>query len=107
MFIKENISKPATVEVVETTTTATKPTKVTSTGKVNQHSLDPNLLRREFKFAGQIGESGQKERLTLFSLANQIEMELEKGYPERHIVQGLIQAITPGLPLGSYLEGRS
>ncbi len=65
------------------------------------------LLRREFKVSGQIGEPGQKDRLSFTSLANQIETGLEKGYPDRDVVQGVIRAIAPGLSLRSYLEGRS
>ncbi len=66
-----------------------------------------NLLRREFKITGQVGEPGQKDRLTFTSLAHQIEAGIEKGYPDRDIVQGVIRAIVPGSPLRSYLEGRS
>lgn len=40
------------------------------------------MLRREFKIAGQIGESGQKEKLSYLSLARQIEVGIEKGHTD-------------------------
>ena len=65
-----------------------------------------SLVRRDFKISGQIGEPGQKDRLTFSSLAHQIESGLEKGHHDREIVQGVIRAIAPGSSLRSYLEGR-
>ena len=64
-------------------------------------------IRREFKISGQIGEPGQKDRLTFASLASQIETGREKGYSDRDIVHGVIRAIVPGSELRSYLEGRA
>ena len=73
-------------------------------------SLPPEVLsviRREFKISGQIGEPGQRDRLTFTSLAHQIEAAREKGYRDNDIVQGVIRAIVPGSALRSYLEGRA
>lgn len=46
------------------------------------HMLPEVMLRREFKIAGQIGESGQKEKLSYLSLARQIEVGIEKGHTD-------------------------
>ena len=62
------------------------------------------LFRREFRIRGSIGEPGQSEKLNFVSLANQIDSGLRKGYDEDEIVDGVIQAITPGLHLSSFLE---
>lgn len=67
----------------------------------------PIVWHREFKISGFIGEPGQRDRLTFSNLARQIESGLNKGYPEQEIVDSLIQAITPGLRLLSYLEGKT
>lgn len=65
------------------------------------------LTRREFKISGQIGEPGQRDRLTFSSLAHQIESGRAKGHSEREIVEAVIRAVVPGCALRSYLEGRS
>lgn len=62
---------------------------------------------REFRIAGQIGEPGQKDRLTFSSLAHQIETGLNKKVPEYEIVHAVIKAIAPGMQLRSYLEGKA
>lgn len=65
-----------------------------------------SVWRKDFKISGQIGEPGQKDRLTFSSLARQIESGLSKDYPESEIIDAVIRAITPGLQLRSYLEGK-
>ena len=65
-----------------------------------------SLTRREFKISGQIGEPGQRDRLSFSSLAHQIEQGRLKGHTEREIVEGVIRSVMPGCPLRSYLEGR-
>lgn len=62
---------------------------------------------REFKISGQIGEPGQKDKLTFSSLAHQIETGLNKKVPEYEIVHAVIKAIAPGMQLRSYLEGKT
>lgn len=62
--------------------------------------------RKDFKISGQIGDPGQKEKLSFSSLAHQIENGLSRGYPECEIVDAVIRAISPGLQLRSYLEGK-
>ena len=65
-----------------------------------------SMWRKDFKISGQIGEPGQKDRLTFSSLARQIESGLSRDYPELEITDAVIHAITPGLQLRSYLEGK-
>lgn len=65
-----------------------------------------SMWHKDFKISGQIGEPGQKDRLTFSSLARQIESGLSKGYPESEVTDAVIRAITPGLQLRSYLEGK-
>ena len=67
-------------------------------------NMRSSLFRREFRIRGSIGEPGQSEKLNFVSLANQIDSGLRKGYDEDEIVDGVIQAITPGLHLRSFLE---
>ena len=67
---------------------------------------DNSMWRKDFKISGQIGEPGQKDKLTFSSLARQIESGLSKGYQEDEIIDAVIRAITPGLQLRSYLEGK-
>ncbi|KAL1022531.1 hypothetical protein UPYG_G00028940 [Umbra pygmaea] len=68
------------------------------------HTLPEVTLRREFKICGQIGERGQKEKLSYLSLVRQMEMGLDKGHTEMEIVEAVIRAVSPGLPLRDMLE---
>lgn len=83
------------------TVTHTTPVSGTGSGQA------PPPWHKEFKISGQIGEPGQKDRLTFSSLAQQIEHSLLKGFPETEIVDAVIRAIVPGMQLRSYLEGKS
>lgn len=40
-------------------------------------------LRREFKICGQVGESGQKDKLSYLNLVRQIEIGAGKGHTEK------------------------
>jgi hypothetical protein len=44
---------------------------------------------------GQIGEPGQKDKLTFVSLVRQIESALLKGYPEAEVTDTVIRATLP------------
>lgn len=68
------------------------------------NTLQEVTLRREFKICGQIGEQGQKDKLSYLSLVRQIEMGIEKGHPETEIIGAVIRAVNPGLPLRDMLE---
>lgn len=48
--------------------------------------------RKDLKIAVQVGELGQKDRLTFSSLARQIENSISKGYTEPEIVDAVIRA---------------
>lgn len=71
------------------------------------HTRVPPPWHKEFKISGQIGEPGQKDKLTFSSLAHQIEHGIGKGIPELEIVDAVIRAIAPGMQLRSYLEGKA
>lgn len=62
--------------------------------------------RREFKISGQVGEAGQKERLSFMSLIHQIERGKERKYADEDIVDAVIRAMAPGLTLRAYLESK-
>lgn len=68
------------------------------------YTLPEVTLRREFKICGQIGESGQKDKLSYLSLVRQIEIGSEKGHAETEIIEAVIRAVSPGLPLRDMLE---
>ena len=67
--------------------------------------FQPSDFKRELKIIGQIGEPGQKDKLSFFSLARQIEGALQKGYKSQEVVDTVVRAINPGMRLRSYLEG--
>ncbi|KAK0135228.1 hypothetical protein N1851_028947 [Merluccius polli] len=71
------------------------------------HSYPPTPWHKDLKISGQIGEPGQKDRLTFSSLARQIEHGRSKGVPEPEIVDAVIRSIIPGMGLRSYLEGKA
>ena len=77
-----------------------------STSAPRTHSATESLFRREFKIKGQIGEVGQRDRLTFSSLIHQIDRGLVRGYHDEEIVDAIISAMAPGLTLRSYLEAK-
>lgn len=78
-----------------------------SSPALDQKQSFPTPWHKDFKISGQIGEPGQKDRLSFSSLARQIETGLNKGYSNPEIIDAVIRAITPGLQLRSYLEGKT
>lgn len=64
-------------------------------------------LRREFRISGQIGEGGQKDKLSYTSLIHQMEAGLRKGHSEEEVMEAVIRAVTPGLHLRDMLEIKS
>ncbi len=64
-------------------------------------------IRRDFKISGQIGERGQKDRLSYTNLMHQIESGVQKGHTETEIVDAVVRAISPGLSLRDMLEIKS
>lgn len=93
-------NKPETRGIKSITPTRQSPQSVV-------HSPASHPWHKDFKIAGQIGEPGQKDKLTFSSLARQIEHGLSKGFPELEIVDAVIRAISPGMQLRSYLEGKT
>ncbi|XP_039636880.1 uncharacterized protein LOC120546178 [Perca fluviatilis] len=61
-------------------------------------------IRREFRISGQIGEAGQRDKLSFTSLTNQIESGLKKGYSETDIIEAVVKAVSPGIHLRDLLE---
>lgn len=97
---QEENNKPETKGIKSITPTRQSPHSVV-------HSPAPHPWQKDFKIAGQIGEPGQKDKPTFSSLARQIEHGLSKGFPELEIVDAVIRAISPGMQLRSYLEGKT
>ena len=62
------------------------------------------MLRREFKVRGQIGEPGQRDKLTYVSLMHQIRDAHAAGYKEDKIVSRVINCMVPSLTLRGVLE---
>ncbi|XP_041466892.1 uncharacterized protein LOC121417303 [Lytechinus variegatus] len=65
------------------------------------------MIRKELRISGQVGDSSHKDRLTLSSLNHQIDAALLKGYSEAEVVESVLKAIHPSLRLRSYLESCS
>ncbi|KAK5902713.1 hypothetical protein CesoFtcFv8_007946 [Champsocephalus esox] len=61
-------------------------------------------IRREFRICGQIGEGGQRDKLSYTNLIHQIESGLRKGHGESEVIEAVIRAISPGLKLRDMLE---
>ena len=56
------------------------------------------------KIHGTVGEPGQKEKLGYQPLPSQIEGGLQKQYSGGEVVNAVVRAVQPGLPLRCYLE---
>lgn len=61
-------------------------------------------IRREFRISGQIGEGGQRDRLSYTNLLHQIENSLRKGHSEPEVIEAVIRTFSPGLKLHDMLE---
>lgn len=68
------------------------------------HRVPEVTLKKDFKIWGQIGEAGQRDKLSFTSLTNQIESGIKKGYSENEIIEAIIKAVSPGLHLRDLLE---
>lgn len=86
-------------------TTASSQVQAQSSSSAQSQQSSP-YWRKDFKISGQVGEPGQKDKLRFSSLAHQIENGLSQGYPDMEIVDAVIRAVSPGLQLCSYLEGK-
>lgn len=77
------------------------------TSSLPTNRLQEVTIRREFKISGQIGERGQKDKLSFTNLMHQIERGLTKGHSEDEVVEAVVKAISPGLSLRDMLEVKS
>ena len=59
-------------------------------------------MRRELKLDG--GITGGKDSLSFISFSRQLEAAQRKGYPEHEILDAIIMAVSPKLPLRRVLE---
>ena len=66
-----------------------------------------SVFKKELKFTGQIGSPKDTSKLSFSSLAQQIENANMKNYSDQEICEATIKAISPGLNLRSYLEGKT
>lgn len=64
-------------------------------------------IRREFRIHGQIGEGGQKDKLSYTNLIHQIEAGVRKGHADSEVIDAVIKAVCPGLHLRDMLEIKS
>lgn len=105
---KHPASEPSHMKVPEELSVHVTPPKISRSPLRVQpeltHTLQEVTLRREFKICGQIGDPGQRDKLSYLSLVRQIEMGIDKGHSETEIVEAVIRAISPGLPLRDMLE---
>ena len=60
-----------------------------------QINLSNSVLRPDFRIVGQVGEIGQKDKLSYVSLIRQIEAGIDKGYTEKEVIQAVINSISP------------
>ena len=73
-------------------------------GGDNNSAAVANLLRKEFRIKGCVGDPNQKDKLSLVSLKHQINNAKQSGYSEQEIVSGVIRAMHSSLRLKSILE---
>ena len=62
------------------------------------------LLQKDFKIKVQIGEVGQKDKISHVSLMHQINKVKSSGYDQEDIINSVIRAMTPNLTLRNVLE---
>lgn len=101
---KEEPSTPQQDEDGPTPEKDAKPPSPSTTPDQVTLSVLTNLMKRDFKISGPIGELGQRDRITYTSLMRQLDAGQAKGYTDRELVEAVIRAISPGMRLRSYLE---
>ena len=62
------------------------------------------LLQKDFQIKVQIGEVGQKDKISHVSLMHQINKAKSSGYDQEDIINSVIRAMTPNLTLRNVLE---
>ena len=63
-----------------------------------------SALKKDFHIISQVGQSGNKDRLAFLGLCRQIVEGLSKGYTEREVISGVMNAISPASGLSGYLN---
>ena len=84
-----------TLRIVETLTT-------TQRSHSAHHEPQTVSLRRELKLDGVI--TGGRDSISFISFTRQLETAQRKGYPEHEIMDAVIAAVSPDLPLRRVLE---
>ncbi|KAK7886457.1 hypothetical protein WMY93_026078 [Mugilogobius chulae] len=101
--LEQEMAKLTTRGTDETTRSATQAPHVVSPTS----PLPEVTIRREFRINGQIGERGQKDKLSYSNLIHQIDMGLKKNHSEAEIIEAVVRAVSPGLSLRDMLEIKS
>ena len=78
-------------------------TSIVAANTVKLVKGEPSMLVREFKISGQIGEPGQKDKLTYVSFTHQVDSGLERGYADKDICDAVIKAISAHSSLPNYI----
>ena len=78
---------------------------VTTKGGWKPLYFPPRDIQRELKIISQVGEPGQKDKLSFVSLVRHIEDALQTGDKPQEVVDAVVRAINPVTRLRSYLEG--
>ena len=65
------------------------------TGKSPELLSPTSALKKDFRIIGQVGQSGNKDKLAFSGLCRQIDEGLSKGYTEREVISGVLNAIFP------------
>ena len=63
-----------------------------------------SLIRKNFKIKGQIGEVGQRDKISFVSVMHQINEAKSSGYDEEDVINSVTRAMTPSLTLRNVLE---
>ncbi len=69
-----------------------------------QQAVPEVTFRRDFKINSQIGERGQKDKLSYNNLMHQINAGINKGHRYCEIIDAVIRAICLGMSLHDMLE---
>ena len=75
-----------------------------STGKSPELLSPTSALNKDFRIIGQVGQSVNKDKLDFSGLCRQIDQGLSKGYTEREVISGVLNAISPASGLSGYLN---
>lgn len=53
-------------------------------------------IKREFRINGQIGDRGQRDKLSFSNLIHQIDMGLKRNPSKAEIIEAVVRAVSPG-----------